>query len=795
MKCMYMRLVKYAKALVGILIFSGVCDCYARSNYKIYNLSEQYAQLCRLYEEQSSEFGKYLIDYLDSTKEFKEENRYWYALGLQISSMKHEDEGKLLLAVAELEEAAGFHLKYNIDMGRSLRNVYESLMDIYLSIKDYKKATQYMNECARLYEGHKQGHYYSGFCTSASEIYEGLCDIDNAIKYKELAIENTDKTDYAVYSAQLRNLSFLYLEKGLNGISLRYAKEACEVSTIIKEENLRAYLNCVAHLAVVYRHMGLYNSALDLLDNDFIAQYISEFGVNSRNSAGLLRDVAFLNYLAGDIENYVTWDWPSFSLYKKIQLNDLTQIPYEEQVYFWENTRNDYHFPIQILRNNTENEYLLEYIYDIILFNKGLLLNANQVRLERKPQDEFSVELDDVIKGCKEHDVFIEFIHDNVEEPGALYALILHHAKDSVACVKINSCAGFDDSYSFIWEPIIKAIDIQKGENIFFSSDGPLHKMPIEYAKLPNGCLLNEVYNVFRVSSTREAIGMSTQENLKSAILFGGITYDSYCQKGKSQSLGSSLLEQKERNFLCGLLGFLRDADRAKLEYLPMSRVEVDSIEYILDESNVSTTKYISEEGSEESFKSMSHNAPQILHIATHGYYIPITDAEKMSQERLSSMTINPNSDEYNSIIDYSMDRTGLLLAGAQKRLKGEQIPEGIEDGILTANEISRLDLRGTDLVVLSACNTGMGDITSDGVAGLQRGFKLAGVKSILMSLWKVDDAATCMLMTQFYRNLLSGKSKHESLRDAQRYLRNYEQDGDHIFEDVKYWGGFVLLD
>ena len=82
------------------------------------------------------------------------------------------------------------------------------------------------------------------------------------------------------------------------------------------------------------------------------------------------------------------------------------------------------------------------------------------------------------------------------------------------------------------------------------------------------------------------------------------------------------------------------------------------------------------------------------------------------------------------------------------------------EDGILTAEEIAGMDLSNTDLLVLSACQTGLGDVTSEGVYGLQRGFKIAGVNSIIMSLWEVNDSATEVMMTKFYQNLAAGKSK-----------------------------------
>lgn len=119
------------------------------------------------------------------------------------------------------------------------------------------------------------------------------------------------------------------------------------------------------------------------------------------------------------------------------------------------------------------------------------------------------------------------------------------------------------------------------------------------------------------------------------------------------------------------------------------------------------------------------------------------------------------------------MNRTGLLFAGANRAWTGRDIIDGIEDGILTANEISNLNLSSTDLVVLSACETGLGEnLASEGVFGLQRAFKLAGVKTIIMSLWKVPDAETSQLMKLFYDNWLNGMEIHEAFRKAQLAIK-----------------------
>ena len=133
------------------------------------------------------------------------------------------------------------------------------------------------------------------------------------------------------------------------------------------------------------------------------------------------------------------------------------------------------------------------------------------------------------------------------------------------------------------------------------------------------------------------------------------------------------------------------------------------------------------------------------------------------------------------------MLRSGLVLAGASSYKNATEKPD-TEDGILTAYEASNLDLQQTELVVLSACETGRGDTQNgEGVYGLQRAFKVAGAKTILMSLWRVDDEVTQKLMITFYKNWLQHNNKRQAFRDAQAEIRK-----DH--PEPKYWGAFVMV-
>lgn len=134
------------------------------------------------------------------------------------------------------------------------------------------------------------------------------------------------------------------------------------------------------------------------------------------------------------------------------------------------------------------------------------------------------------------------------------------------------------------------------------------------------------------------------------------------------------------------------------------------------------------------------------------------------------------------------LKRSGLMFSGGQHAWLGREIPEGIDDGVLTADEIAGMNLTGTDLLVLSACQTGLGEITNEGVEGLQRGFKIAGVNTIIMSLWEVSDAATEVLMTKFYTLLTKGKSKREAFDKAVEAVKKE-------YPSPEYWAAFIMLD
>lgn len=328
-------------------------------------------------------------------------------------------------------------------------------------------------------------------------------------------------------------------------------------------------------------------------------------------------------------------------------------------------------------------------------------------------------------------------------------------------------------------------------ENIFFSPDGILHYIAIEYLPdFESVGRLSDRFQFYRLSSTREIVNNKHAVSNNSAMVYGGIRFDTDIDVMKNESMKYN--HESTRGNL-DKIGF-EDSFMARfgLDYLPFTLDEAINIQETLKSNNHPSSILTGHEASEESVKDLSGKAIGIMHLSTHGFYWTPDEAERRVKfnNNLRFMVQYSDEDIKMNEEDKALSRAGLFMAGAKNVLSGKHLPDGVDDGILTAQEISYIDLRGLDLVVLSACQTGMGDLNGDGVFGLQRGFKKAGANSILMTLWNVDDEATQILMIEFYKNYLGGMSKQKSLNEAQRVVR--ETPG---FEDPEYWAAFILLD
>ena len=348
---------------------------------------------------------------------------------------------------------------------------------------------------------------------------------------------------------------------------------------------------------------------------------------------------------------------------------------------------------------------------------------------------------------------------------------------DSIANIYQSS-----EAYKLLWKPLEPYFTGK--ERIYFSPTRKLHQIGIEYFALPQDSnrIISDDYSLYRLSSTRELISRKKDtSDFQNAILYGGIKYElneeELAQKDEA-ARGLNLVNDKIDT------EGIDDSFRAGLTYLPGTKQEVQEISAILKGKAIEVTSTYDEQATEASIKMLSGRDVSILHIATHGFYMKRTGRTRLGR-------LLAAQDSRSTFEEQSLNRSGLMFAGAANSVNGEVSSSG-DDGILTAKEISRLDFTSINMVVLSACETGLGDLNSEGVFGLQRGFKRAGAKSIVMSLWKVDDEATQILMTEFYRNLTAGKSERESFENAQFYLRTTENGR---FSNPVYWASFVILD
>ena len=335
-----------------------------------------------------------------------------------------------------------------------------------------------------------------------------------------------------------------------------------------------------------------------------------------------------------------------------------------------------------------------------------------------------------------------------------------------------------DSLYNLIFKPIEKYI---KGSTtIYYSPAGKIHRINLQ-AISNNGKRLMDIYNMFEVSSTAKLLERKKTQNfakISSAFIIGGVNYDEDIDE---MVLASN---QNNRNSFNKFTA-IRSLYRGSWDALPSTQIEAMEIDSVLKQSGIETSYFNGIQANEESVKNLDGNSPDVIHIATHGFFFENSPFLERNNY-LDRLRANSNK-------TLPMYYSGLLLAGANNVWLGNDLPKGIEDGILTAEEISHLDFTNTKLVVLSACETALGDIDEiEGVYGLQRSFKMAGVETILMSLWKIPDDATKILMVDFYKNLVAGKNKHQSLKDAQLYLRQIENGK---YDKPEYWASFIMLD
>ena len=751
----------------------------------------------------------------NTTTKFADIGKQAYAIGLMCLGEWTDDIGKSIYYNEQAVEIYKSILTNHVKQWE-LCAPLAGLIDDYLYIGDTTKATPLIDEYVSLYTNYwyeLEDYNTKLHCLiNISNWYINLENYEQALPFLLQLQESISDDDY-MYLGLLEKLKGHYylgksdyesaIEAFLDQddyLTKHYQylidQETQHPSHRLTKKLLKEYY---APLTTIYADLsqsfwlnGDYETAYDI-DTISWKSVIECYGHNSQNAIAHALQNSLHAWTLGNIGDCFVWEDYAFEAIKKEYDTEISQLPSIDREKYWRKQLPYLRRGITYTSNFPYLTYAASLGYNETLFTKGLLLRS----VSSTNLSNHNVTWEDIQQSLDYNDIAVDFAIGDRDSIINYVAFIIRNDWEHPKCVVIDNEENLLNTHNAtsIWQTIIDSANIQPNDNIYFAPDGVLCNVPTEYLPLPDGRPMNDVYNMYRLSSTREICFRDTIEieSYQTATLYGGLFYNAdsttlltEAKKYKSTHRAIAPIDEQ-------VWSQWRADDRANYQYLPYTKLEVNSINEVLEERDIKTTLYTEVSGNEESFKALSNNAPNILHIATHGYYITPLDVEVASKAAIQRMGIN--IDERQSIIDYSMERTGLLLAGATLKLQTNTQIQGVEDGILSAKEISTLDLSNVDLAVLSACKTGLGDITSDGVAGLQRGFKCAGVKSILMTLWEVDDAATHIFMNQFYNSLMTGSSKHEALYFAQKYLREYQDDGEYIYNDFHYWAAFVLLD
>lgn len=393
-----------------------------------------------------------------------------------------------------------------------------------------------------------------------------------------------------------------------------------------------------------------------------------------------------------------------------------------------------------------------------------------------------------VKSALKPNEVLLDFTDYVSETNGRKYAAYIIHREDEYPLLKHLFAESQIDSLDIsrpdmyynqdyapdvlklLWEPL-KA-NIAEGATVYYVPSQLLFQVSLESLPLADGSLLGSHYNFVRLSSARELVKAQSSvlaSTPHSAVLYGGLQYDLQ---------PTAMAEEAKKYDLNDLLVMRGDVVRGDSVFceLPGSKQEIMQIESLLQANKWQVTPRMGMEGTEESFLSMHGQAPQLLQIATHGFYY--------TPERATDV-------DYLKGYSDAMMLSGIVLSGGNAAWRGKELPDGVLGGILTANNIARLDLSGTEMVVLSVCQSGQGKATSEGLYGLQRAFKKAGVGTMVMALWSVSDKVATEFMTTFYEQLASKPckwNKRQAFEKAKSIVREK-------YPDPYYWATFVMMD
>lgn len=710
----------------------------------------------------------------------------------------------------------------------------DNLGVLYMDMGDYTKAEKQMVQRISINKNPIEVDYLSNATSmnNLAMLYDNQGKFDNAenlyLKVLEL-LRNNNLRKHPFFATTLNNLGVLQRQKGDYKNAETNLLKSFELRKLIFGETHPDYLDCAENLSYLYQFYNFDKNKKNVFKymylgmNPFQKKVTDAVNYLSESELRLFRRNKF----------FMRFVPQSFLQTNPTQFPELNIACYENELLLKNlSLRNQ-----QRIKNSIEksNDADLKEKYKQFITNKRYLNKLDELRIAQKPSEYDSIKNDteklekditrlssefadakktlsitwkQIQEKLKPNEVVIDMVSYNYYNKkwtdsivyGAFIikkdskfpkyiTLFEQNQLQNLLKKEINNqnTARINEQYQSkaIADLFLKPLeqDLKGINTVYLSPSGLGHQ--INFLALPVSLsqTFGDTFQVHILGSTSEILNYKTasldkKSNLE-LILYGNIDYK------KSEASNKIVADTISTNNTEFNALTRSNTDITEYGYLGGTKIEINKINALAQQNNFKSTIIDDQNATEESIKLLDgKKTPFVLHLATHGFFFPNPKTEK--PEKQSSNETSKHS--FYKMADDPMMRSGLLFAGANKFWGKPNENITTDDGIFTASEISNLDLSACQLVVMSACETGLGDINgSEGVFGLQRAFKMAGVKNIIMSLWKIDDEKTVEFFDIFYANCFSGKTIHEAFQVAQTEMKTKYTP--------YYWAGFVLLE
>jgi CHAT domain-containing protein len=697
-------------------------------------------------------------------------------------------EFKYDLALSNYLTAINIIEKYYTEERHDFGTYLNNLGLLYIKLNKYEEAEFYLLKSLKINEkvSGKSGKSYLLACSNLASVYQRMNKCKDAEKYSLESINNCQNKNSNDYKSRFLNLATIY--ECLNDLNNEKKYLIKSSSFFINDIALINYnYTSIQQELMLYNIINSKNFPLSFLKRNPNQNEIIEVAFNEEL---LLKNMSINNQKR--VENSINKSNNNdLKLAYEEFINNKKKITKYKEITF-KNEQKE--FEELILKTEKLEKYIIERSSDFNKNKKSISSKTESIQNKIKTNEividivDFKYKENNIKSDKKFYSAFIiskgnktiKFI-DLFEE--SQLAILLERNDNQPDSTRIDKQYIVNQISELILKPLEEEL---KGiSTIYLSLSGLTHQ--INFAALPidNNQTLGQKFNIHILNSPGELIdyAASTFKHTKTIdfILYGNIDYD------KRNYISKVDLLTQEENIVTideGIKSLQTRSGISNFGYLSGTKNEINTIEILAQKNNYQSKIIDDREATEESIKGLDgRTAPFVLHLATHGFFFP----DPIKEIPNENILIEGKSKVFKTSDDPMM-RSGLVFSGANKSWGkvNENLPG--DDGILTASEISNLDLSACELVVLSACETGLGEVKgSEGVFGLQRAFKMAGVKNIIMSLWKVPDIQTAELFDIFYSDCFAGKTIHEAFQSAQSQMK--------AKYSPYYWAGFVLLE